>query len=161
MPQLTTVTKENNISLCGAVTLAEVRALLSEWLDSTGGPFYFFSIAFLFCILFASFLQYEWHIIKRVFSNQKAHRLFWQKCSPLKSLKKEKHILFTTYCFLLLSDPQDQDIEELVKYLGQLVLDSDLEMVDLILKFLHRWVFSKTCSKRFGVLFLIFFLCSL
>lgn len=119
--------------------------------------FYFFSIAFLFCILFASFLQYEWHIIKRVFSNQKAHRLFWQKCSPLKSLKKEKHISFTTYCFLLLSDPQDQDIEELVKYLGQLVLDSDLEMVDLILKFLHRWVFSKTCSKRFGVLFLIFF----
>lgn len=40
-PQLTTVTKENNISLCGAVTLAEVRALLSEWLDSTGGPFTF------------------------------------------------------------------------------------------------------------------------
>ena len=28
----------------------------------------------------------------------------------------------------------------MVTYLGQLVLDKDLEQVDLVLKFLHRWV---------------------
>ncbi|KAK7475939.1 hypothetical protein BaRGS_00032828, partial [Batillaria attramentaria] len=59
------------VNLCGAVSLTEVRTLLSEWLDSC-------------------------------------------------------------------PDPQAEDVEVLVTYLGELVMDKNLEQVDLVLRYLYR-----------------------
>ena len=41
----------------------------------------------------------------------------------------------------MLSVPQEEDVNVMTSYLGQLVEDRNLEMVDLVLKCLHRLVF--------------------
>ena len=38
----------------------------------------------------------------------------------------------------MLSVPQEEDVNVMTSYLGQLVEDRNLEMVDLVLKCLHR-----------------------
>jgi hypothetical protein len=46
---------------------------------------------------------------------------------------------FNVLLLFFTPDPQDQDVDVMVTYLSQLVMDKNLEQVDLLLKFLYRY----------------------
>ena len=61
--------------------------------------------------------------------------------------------IVTVFCcsfyFHLFSAPEDEDLTQFVQYLGELVLDKNLEMVDLLIKHLHRFIFEFYKSLNF------------